>query len=77
MTELRMPKAGSATTATVTSWLVEEGDSVDAGQVVAEIESEKATLELEAPVGGRVQRLLAEPGVELPVGTVIAELETA
>ncbi len=68
-----MPKLGlTMETGAVGAWLVTEGDQVQAGQVIAEIVTEKITYELEAEVPGVVLRLLLEPEVEVPVGTPIA-----
>jgi len=68
-----MPKLGlTMETGAVGAWLVSEGDEVKAGQVIAEIVTEKITYELESEVSGTVLRLLLEPEVEVPVGTPIA-----
>ncbi len=68
-----MPKLGlTMETGAVGAWLVAEGDRVQAGQVIAEIVTEKITYELEADVSGVVLRLLLEPEIEVPVGTPIA-----
>ncbi len=59
-------------------WLVKEGDSVKAGQVIAEIETDKATMELEADEAGTVLKILVPGGTEgLKVGTVIAMIGEA
>ena len=56
------------------NWLKEVGDSVKAGEIVAEFEADKATVEVEAPADGVILSLDAEPGDELEEGTVIAQL---
>jgi pyruvate/2-oxoglutarate dehydrogenase complex dihydrolipoamide acyltransferase (E2) component len=61
---------------TVTRWLKTEGDRVNAGEPIAEIEAEKASVELESPVAGVVSSLLAAEGDELKVGAVLAVIET-
>ncbi len=59
-------------------WLVKEGDAVKAGQVIAEIETDKATMELEADEAGTVLKILVPGGTEgLKVGTVIAMIGEA
>jgi pyruvate dehydrogenase E1 component beta subunit len=59
-------------------WLVKVGDTVKAGQVIAEIETDKATMELEADEGGVVLALHVGDGTEgIKVGTVIAEIGEA
>ncbi len=56
------------------NWLVEVGDAVEAGTVVAEIEADKATVEIEAPVSGVLSVQDAEPGDELMEGAVIGQI---
>ena len=61
---------------TLAKWLVKEGQSVKAGDVIAEIETDKATMEVEAVDEGVVARLLVAEGTEgVKVNTPIAELE--
>jgi pyruvate/2-oxoglutarate dehydrogenase complex dihydrolipoamide acyltransferase (E2) component len=65
-----MPKLGlTMETGAVGTWLVSEGDEVKAGQVIAEIVTEKITYELEAEAAGTVLKILLEEEVEVPVGT--------
>jgi pyruvate dehydrogenase E1 component beta subunit len=59
-------------------WLVKEGDTVKAGQVIAEIETDKATMELEADDSGVVLQILVAGGSEnIKVGTIIAVIGEA
>jgi len=58
----------------VSKWRVAVGERVVVGQIIAEIESDKAVLEYESPEAGTVVRLIAKPGVEVPVGAPILEL---
>lgn len=68
-----MPKLGfDMREAELVSWLKEEGDAVEKGEVVAEIESDKATLELEAQAGGTLLKKLEQVGAIVPVGSNIA-----
>jgi pyruvate dehydrogenase E2 component (dihydrolipoamide acetyltransferase) len=61
--------------ATLASWLVAVGDLVKQGEVVAELETDKATVELESPVAGRVLELVVAEGTEGVVpGTVLGLL---
>ncbi|MEM8826801.1 MAG: pyruvate dehydrogenase complex E1 component subunit beta [Pseudomonadota bacterium] len=54
-------------------WLVSEGDEVEPGALLAEIETDKATMELEADEGGTVAKILVDEGTEeVAVGTLIA-----
>lgn len=63
---------------TVTKWRVAVGESILAGQIIAEIETDKAVLEYESPESGTVLRLLAEAGGgAIAVGAPILELAVA
>ena len=78
MAEIAIPSIGIAMTeALLVKWLKEPGDHVTAGEAVAEIETDKATMDLESPVAGRLGSHLAEPGAIVPVGTVVVEVVTA
>jgi pyruvate/2-oxoglutarate dehydrogenase complex dihydrolipoamide acyltransferase (E2) component len=61
------------TEGTLTSWLVADGDQVDAGTPIYVLETDKVENEVEAVVGGTIT-LLAEPGETYAVGAVIAEI---
>lgn len=68
-----MPKLGfDMREAVLTQWLKEIGDQVSHGEIVAEIESDKATLELESQVEGVLLQLLEEDGAVVPVGSQMA-----
>lgn len=74
-TIITMPAVvADATEAAIQQWLVSVGDTIAAGQPIAEIETEKATVELEAEAQGTVGRLLIEPGTSVEVGEPIAVL---
>jgi len=62
--------------ATVIRWLVEDGESVAAGQIVVEVETDKANVEIEAPADGKL-RIVAAEGAVVAVEGVLAELEQA
>jgi pyruvate dehydrogenase E1 component beta subunit len=74
--ELKMPALSpTMEEGTLAKWLVKEGDSVSAGDVLAEIETDKATMEFESIDEGTVGRILVDEGTEnVAVGTVIAVL---
>lgn len=75
-TDLTMPKWGmSMQEGHLVEWLVAVGEHVVAGQAVATVETEKVDASVEAPEDGVIAELLAEPGTDIPVGTVIARLE--
>ena len=60
----------------LSKWLIKKGDKIKAGDVIAEIETDKATMELEAVDEGTINELLYEEGKEsIPVNTPIAILE--
>jgi pyruvate dehydrogenase E2 component (dihydrolipoamide acetyltransferase) len=68
-----MPKLGfDMREAVLVGWLKQIGEQVEKGEVVAEIESDKATLELEAQAGGVLLKLLAGEGDVVPVGDNLA-----
>jgi pyruvate dehydrogenase E2 component (dihydrolipoamide acetyltransferase) len=56
----------------IVSWLKSEGDDVSNGEILAEIETDKATMELVARGDGKLRKILLEEGGTAPVGTVIA-----
>ena len=74
--ELKMPALSpTMEEGTLAKWLVKEGDHVGPGDILAEIETDKATMEFEAIDEGTVGKILVEEGTEnVAVGTVIAML---
>jgi pyruvate dehydrogenase E2 component (dihydrolipoamide acetyltransferase) len=74
-TDVIMPALGMAQqTGQLVRWLKAEGDTVNAGDVIAEIQTDKATEELEARVSGVLSGFLAHEGDDVPVGAVIARI---
>lgn len=72
-TDVIMPALGMAQeTGKVLRWLKAEGDPVRQGEPLLEVETDKATAELEAPATGTLARVTASAGDEIPVGRVIA-----
>lgn len=68
-----MPKLGfDMREAVLSSWLKNVGEPVEKGEVIAEIESDKATLELEAQAGGVLLKILEEEGAVVPIGGHLA-----
>jgi pyruvate dehydrogenase E2 component (dihydrolipoamide acetyltransferase) len=62
---IEMPRLSSEEgTATLSAWLVAVGDRVDKGSLIAELETDKATVELEAPVEGQIEALVVAAGTE-------------
>jgi pyruvate dehydrogenase E2 component (dihydrolipoamide acetyltransferase) len=75
-TEVKMPNLGmDMETGKIAAWLKQVGDQVTRGEVIAEIETDKATLEMEALQSGTLVEIVAGVGAELPVGDVIAYIE--
>tara|TARA_B100000809_G_scaffold62360_2_gene59137 strand:+ start:628 stop:2130 length:1503 start_codon:yes stop_codon:yes gene_type:complete len=74
--EIILPElAESMTSATLTTWLKQPGDSVRSGEPVAEVETDKTTVEIEAPTDGILDRIQVAAGTEdVAVGTVLAVL---
>jgi len=71
-TELRLADLGEGLSdARITAWLVRPGDAVAADQPVVTVETDKAAVELPAPVAGIVGACYGEPGDLVPVGTVL------
>ena len=61
-------------TGKLVSWLKKEGDRVAKGELLLEVETDKAVMEIEAPGDGVLAGISAQPGTEVPVGTTIAWL---
>jgi len=71
--ELTMPRLSDTMEAgTVIKWNVKEGDSVRSGSVLADIETDKATMEMQCFDDGKLAAILVEPGKQVKVGTAIA-----
>lgn len=75
--EMKVPSPGeSITEVEIAQWLVEDGDYVEKDQAIAEVDSDKATLELPAEMSG-VITLKAEEGDAVAVGAVVCLIDTA
>ena len=76
--ELRVPEVGeSITEVQIGTWLKNEGDLVERDEALVEIESDKATLELPAPVSGTLSQVLKKKGESAKVGDLIATIGEA
>jgi pyruvate dehydrogenase E2 component (dihydrolipoamide acetyltransferase) len=74
--EVIMPKMGDAMEeGTLLKWLKNEGEEVSEGDPIAEIETDKVTMELEAEDEGTLAQLIADEGQEVPVGDAIAFIQ--
>ena len=76
--KVTLPKLGETVeVSTIDKWLKKEGDAVAVGDVLCEITTDKATLEVESYHRGTLLRIIAPTGKELPVGTLIAVIGDA
>jgi pyruvate dehydrogenase E2 component (dihydrolipoamide acetyltransferase) len=74
---IEMPKLGyDMETGRIAAWVKQVGDTVSRGDVLAEIETEKSTVEMEATASGTLVEQTLAAGEEVPVGTVIGWLES-
>jgi pyruvate dehydrogenase E2 component (dihydrolipoamide acetyltransferase) len=78
MANVIMPSLGfDMTEGRLDRWLKSEGERVEKGQAIAEIETEKATVEIEAAASGILARIIVQAGQTVPVGTVIGIIAEA
>ena len=78
MIEFKLPDIGEGIAeGEIVKWLVSEGADVTEHQPIVEVMTDKATVEVPAPAGGRISKLLAGEGDTVPVGTVIFHLEAS
>jgi pyruvate/2-oxoglutarate dehydrogenase complex dihydrolipoamide acyltransferase (E2) component len=74
--DVELPKWGmTMQDGTVSEWVKKAGDSVEEGDVIAIIETEKVDADLEAPESGVLREILVEAGQTVDVGTVLARIE--
>ncbi|NJN41284.1 MAG: 2-oxoglutarate dehydrogenase complex dihydrolipoyllysine-residue succinyltransferase [Flammeovirgaceae bacterium] len=73
--EMKVPTVGeSITEVTLSTWIKKDGDFVKLDEVIAEVESDKATFELPAEANG-ILRIVAQEGTTLPIGGLICKIE--
>jgi len=74
----KMPDLGEGTVAAeIVEWKVKVGDAVTEDQIIAEVMTDKAAVEIPAPVSGRVLSITGQPGDMVPVGSELIVFETA
>jgi 2-oxoglutarate dehydrogenase E2 component (dihydrolipoamide succinyltransferase) len=74
--QVKVPTVGeSISEVTIANWLKKDGDTVKLDEVIAELESDKATFELTAPSAG-VLKIVKQQGETVPIGELICEVET-
>jgi len=75
--EFKLPDIGEGIAeAEIVAWHVKVGDRVEEDQQLADMMTDKATVEMESPVAGKVVELAGEVGEQVPIGSVLAVIET-
>jgi 2-oxoisovalerate dehydrogenase E2 component (dihydrolipoyl transacylase) len=75
--EFKLPDIGEGIAeAEIVAWHVKVGDTVEEDQQLADMMTDKATVEMESPVAGKVVELAGEVGDQVPIGSVLAVIET-
>jgi 2-oxoisovalerate dehydrogenase E2 component (dihydrolipoyl transacylase) len=76
--EFKLPDIGEGIAeAEIVAWHVKVGDTIAEDQQIADMMTDKATVEMESPVAGKVLELAGEVGDQIPIGSVLAVIETA
>jgi len=76
--EFKLPDIGEGIAeAEIVAWHVKVGDTIAEDQQIADMMTDKATVEMESPVAGKVLELAGEVGDQVPIGSVLAVIETA
>ena len=74
--EIRVPVLGeSVSEATIAKWFKQTGDAVKADEPLVELETDKVTVEVPAPVSGKLASIAAEPGSTVNVGALLGSIE--
>ncbi len=74
--DIKVPTLGeSVTTATIARWLKKAGDTVAADEALVELETDKVTVEVNAPAAGTLGPLEAEEGAEVEVGALLGTIQ--
>src|SRR4051812_50081794 len=77
-TEIKVPTlGGSVTEATVAKWLKKVGDTVAADEPLVELETDKVTVEVNAPAAGTLGQIVADAGANVGVGAVLGVIGAA
>ena len=75
--EFKLPDIGEGIAeAEIVAWHVKVGDRVEEDQQLADMMTDKATVEMESPVAGKVLKLAGEVGEQIPIGSILAVIET-
>src|SRR3982750_1168137 len=74
--EFKLPDIGEGIAeAEIVAWHVKIGDTIGEDQQIADMMTDKATVEMESPVAGKVIELAGEVGDQIPIGSVLAGVE--
>src|SRR3989442_6436638 len=77
MSEISMPRlSDTMEEGTIARWLKSPGDEIKKGDILAEIETDKATMDLEAYEAGTLQQILVQAGETVPIGQAVALIGT-
>ena len=77
-TDVIMPQMGfDMEEGTIVRWLKAEGDNVDRGEPIVEVETDKATVEVESFASGLLRRIVVTEGITVPVGQIIGIIASA
>src|SRR5215218_7444892 len=75
--QFKLPDIGEGIAeAEIVAWHVKVGDRVEEDQQLADMMTDKATVEMESPVAGQVVQLAGEVGDQIAIGSVLVEIET-
>src|SRR5438045_7277051 len=75
--EFKLPDIGEGIAeAEIVAWHVKIGDEIAEDQQIADMMTDKATVEMESPVAGKVMELAGDVGDQIPIGSVLAVIET-
>jgi 2-oxoisovalerate dehydrogenase E2 component (dihydrolipoyl transacylase) len=75
--EFKLPDIGEGIAeAEIVAWHIKVGDTISEDQQIADMMTDKATVEMESPVAGKVLELAGEVGDQVPIGSVLAVIET-
>ena len=78
MSQILVPTLGeSVSEATVAKWLKKEGDAVAADEPLVELETDKVTLEVNAPSAGVVIKISKDAGASVKVGEILGEISAS
>ncbi|MEE9301722.1 MAG: biotin/lipoyl-containing protein, partial [Alphaproteobacteria bacterium] len=74
--EIKVPPLGeSVTEATVARWFKSQGETVTADEPLVELETEKVTLEVNAPVSGTLAEITVPEGADVEIGALLGRIE--